>query len=174
MPKQDVPVVPERAPLKKVVLSRNSQALELQGRAPGFVYQYFTTEADHPSYIGKKLAPHEIGDQQSGFAVVAGWEPCQSAINEKVQALEVRTDQGKPIDTTIRYGRQILCRLPAEEAAKYEAVDKARTARLKQQIYDSPETIRTPGASMTAVVSSDPNADRMTMLRQAGHPMPTG
>lgn len=168
--KDDVPTVPARTELKKVTLERNSRALELQGRDPRFVYQAFSTEPDHPSYIGKRLRRHEIGDQFSGFATVEPWEICQDALNEKVAALDPRTDQGQKIDSTLRYGRQIVCRLPVEEFAKYEAVDTARSKRMSEQIYASPDTIRQRGASMTTVVSREDVADPATLLRQAGHP----
>lgn len=171
--KQAAKTVAPRTPLKKVELTRNSRASELRNRSPGFTYRAFSLEADHPDYIGKRLRPHEIGDESVGFATVAAWEVCQDAINEKVQALEVRTDQGAKVDTTERYGRQIVCRLPDEEYAKYLEVDRARREQRRQQLYGKPDRLRYGGtATVTTVTALDNDSSEDGLLRQAGHPMP--
>jgi len=167
-----VPVFPDRDAWKRVELTRNSRAHELQGREPGFHYESFSLEPDHPSYIGKRLVPHEIGDQRTGFVTVAAWETCTAAVNSKVSALEPRTDQGKPIDTTVRYGRQITCRIPLSEYAKYEAVDKRRAAKRHEDLFASPDRVGVPGAAVTTINSENANAEWQGELARAGHPMP--
>lgn len=163
---------PPRTPLKKVELTRNSRALELQNREPGFHYESFSLEPDHPSYIGKKLTRHEIGDQSVGYAVVEPWQVCSSTINEKVRQLDPRTDQGAPIDGTVRYGRQITCRLPDEEFAKYTAVDEARQKQRGQSLFGSPDRLRQPGAVVTTANSENENETFMGLLNRSNHPMP--
>lgn len=167
-----VPTFPDRDAWKKVELSRNSHAHDLQGREPGFQYESFSLEPDHPSYIGKRIVPHEIGDQRTGFVTVAAWEPCTAAVNAKVTALEVRTDQGKPIDTTVRYGRQITCRIPMAEYAKYEAVDKRRSAQRHKDLFETPDHVGVSGARVTTVNTENENTEWQTELVRAGHPMP--
>jgi hypothetical protein len=166
--------VAPRTPLKKVELSRNSQANRLAGRNPDFEYRSFSLEPDHPDYIGKRLKQHEIGDQSSGYAVVDAWEVCSDVINEKVSLLDARTDQGSKVDTTVRYGRQITCRLPKSEYAKYDAVDRAKVAARAKQLYGSPDRLNFGDAVVTTMNSDSDNESQaaMGLLARAGHPMP--
>ncbi len=176
VPKQSAaespPSFPPRAPLKKVELSRNSQANTLRGEAAGFVYQSFSLEPDHPSYIGKKIVRHEIGDSDVGYAVVEPWEVCSAAINEKVAQLDPRTDQGAKIDTTVRYGKQITCRLPEAEFEKYKAVDRARSERRGMDLFKRPDHVGAGGARVTTVNVEDDEgtASWQQKLAQAGVP----
>lgn len=166
-PKQVAP----RNNFKSSALYRNSRATELQNRDPSFVYKYFTTKEDDPQYVGRVLSEHEYGTQVGGFVTVKGWEPVHRLNDPKVQQLDPRTDQGKPVDTLHRKGRQILCRLSKDEYAKYEAADEAYQMAMDRQIH-SPERSGDGVASMTAVVSREDGADHLAMLKQAGHNIP--
>lgn len=163
-------IAPARNELKSSgTLYRNSRASELQGRDPDFHYEYLSTDPKHPSYIGNKLHQYEIGDQSSGYALVEGWDVVHRNSDSKVSVVEARTDQGKPIDTTIRKGTQILCRVRKSEHDKHKQVEVARQTALQAQIY-SPERLGDSEASMTAVVSPNGSADQVELLRAAGHP----
>lgn len=162
--------VPGRTPIKKVQLSRNSRALELEGREPGFHYEYFSTEKGHPSYIGNKLTRHEIGNQASGYAVVEPWEVVQDATASKVAPLDPRTDQGKSVDTTRRKGTQVLCRIPIAEHAKYNAVHDGYCDVMERQLYATSRQ-REENVAVTET-TSESGADWQTALKNAGHPMP--
>lgn len=164
-------IAPARNEPKKPVLSRNSRALELQGRDPEYHYEFLSTDPKHPSFIEHKLNEYEIGDHLSGYAVVEGWEVVHRNTDRKVAQVEARTDQGKPVDTTIKHGSQVLCRIRKSEYEKHRLVEQARQTALEDQIY-SPERQGDGQAFMTAVVSRDEATDRTQLLRQAGHPMP--
>jgi hypothetical protein len=163
-------IAPPRNALKKPVLYKNSRATELQGRDPNFVYQYFSTDPQQPSNVDKKLRPHEVGNQASGYATVDGWEIVHSQTDRTARPVDARTDQGKPIDTTHRYGRQILCRIPKDEFAKYQAAEEAYQEMVEKNIY-SPDRITDGRNSITTAVSRD-DVDPMELLKQSGHPMP--
>jgi len=77
------------------------------------------------------------------------------------------------VDTVARYGKQVTCRLPKREHAKYALVEQAYQTMVEKQIYE-PDRIRTGQTSLTTVVSKDENADHMQLLREGGHPMPGG
>lgn len=172
MPEPTKKVAPPRNELPKVELSRNSRASELQGRDPAYHYEYFAadpSDSDHPSYIGSKLRDHEIGDEQVGYAVVKAWEVC-SAKGPTVP-VDPRTDQGKPVDTTIRKGRSVLCRIPKAEHAKYQAVENARIEARSKGLFGKPDRVAGVGTTVTALNSHDMTADPAALLKAAGHPM---
>jgi len=165
--------VPARNDLKSSPLYKGSRATHLQNRDPNFVYEWKTTDENHPHSLKASgcLEEHERGHAVGGFVSIGGWEVVQRSSNDKVLQAETREDQGKPVDTLIRRGRQVLCRLPREEHAKYQVAEQAYQEAIEKQIY-SPERSGDRTASMTAVVSRDENADRMQMLRDSGHPIP--
>lgn len=163
--------VPPRNDLGASALYRNSRALDLQSRDPDFVYQYFSTDVENPVYLGKRLVPHEHGTARGGYALVAPWEVVHSQSDRDVRALAPREDQGKPIDTVVRYGRQVLCRLPRAEHEKYAQADAADHAAREKEIYQ-PDRVSTATTALTAMVSSDENANPLAMLKASGHPMP--
>jgi hypothetical protein len=166
--------VPKRNDVKQPsVLYRNSRATELTGRKDGFVYQHFSQDPKSPGYIGKKLKDHEYGPAHGLKAMIGPWEVCHSQTDKDVRALDPRTDQGKPVDTTLRYGEQITCRIPEEEFAKYALVDEANAKERERQLH-SPDTMRGRTASMTAVVMDGDQDEigRGQALMQAGHPLP--
>lgn len=177
MPEPTVPekqrkTAPPRNDMKSSGLYRNSRALELQNRDPNFEYQYFSTDPESPGYIGHKNKRHEVGDARTGYAMVEGWEVCHDDSVKATRALDPREDQGKPIDTVVRYGRQVLCRIPKSEHAKYGLVDEERRKAGRKALFGSPDRVSGGGADMTAVVSEDENASHLALLKAAGHPMP--
>jgi len=159
--------------LKGSVLRKYSQASQLQGQDPNFRYEWKTTDENHPHCVDKsgRLEEHEYGNQIGGFVTVGGWQPVTKQTDPRVRQKDVRDDQGKGVDTLVRRGKQILCRIPREEAEKYEIADKAYQDAIEKQLY-SPERQGDGHARMTAVVSNDPNIDKMQLLRNSGHPIP--
>ena len=172
--KSERKVVPPRNNFESDALYRNSRATELQNRDPDYVYENFSTDPESPAYIGKRLAPHERGNNASGFVMVKAWEVVSSQTDANVRALDPREDQGRPVDTVARYGRQVTCRIRREEHAKYALADQAYEALMEKQIYDVPDRRRDGRTSLTTTVSRDEDADHIDMLRRAGHPLPGG
>lgn len=163
--------VPPRNDFKSSVLYKGSRATELQGRDPDYVYRSFSTDPEHPDYIGKRLTEHERGNAASGYVTVGPWEVCHSQTDRTVRALDPREDQGKKVDTVLRYGRQVTCRIHKSEYEKYAIAEKAYRAVIEGQIY-APDRQSTGTTSITTVVSKDENANHLELLRQSGHPMP--
>jgi len=168
--KQAPKKAPPRNDFKTAALYKNSRALELQGRDPDYHYEYLSTNPEHPSYIEKKLRAHEIGNQASGFATVDGWEVVH-ANNDRALPVERRDDQGKPVDSTVRYGRQVLCRIRRDEHAKYKLAEEAYQNVLEKQIYE-PDHARFGSNALTSVVSRDEHIDQMELLKKSGHQIP--
>jgi hypothetical protein len=167
------PKVPPRNNLASTVLRKRSRSNELEGRNPDFVYQYFYDgpELAHPGHINRKIHPHEHGTALGGFVDLPGWQVCHAQTDRQVKQAELREDQGKPVDTVIRRGRQVLCRMPREEFAKYGVADAA-DVEARSKMYHEPDRMRRPGAAMTVALSEEEGADGMEMLIAAGHPMP--
>lgn len=162
---------PPRNDFKSSVLYKNSRALELQNRDPEYVYEAFSTDPDSPAYIGKRLVSHERGNPSSGYVSVGAWEVVHSQTDKAVRQLDPREDQGKPIDTVMRYGRQVMCRIRRDEHAKYAVAEQAGQEALERQLYE-PDHLDAGNARMTAVVSRDENIDRDELLRRSGQPLP--
>jgi hypothetical protein len=166
--------VPPRNNLARTVLRKQSRSNELQGRDPDFVYQYFYAGDDlsHPGHIDRKTRPHEHGTDLGGYVDLPGWEVCHAQTDRKVAQAEIRQDQGKPVDTLIRRGRQVLCRMHKDEHAKYAVADHA-DIEARRKAYMEPDRVRRPGSAMTVALSSEEgDPDTIDMLKQAGHPMP--
>lgn len=163
---------PPRNNLASSVLTKNSRALDLQGRDSEFVYEYKSTDPDSPAYIGKVLREHERGGELSGYAVIGPWEVVHSQTDKEVRALDPRQDQGKPVDTTVRYGaKQILCRIRKDEHAKYGAVEHSYRQALRKQIME-PDRLADGNTRLTSIVSEDENADKYELLKSHGHSVP--
>lgn len=165
--------VPPRNDLKPSPLYKGSRAAELAGRDPGFKYEYKTLDEKHPHCLDKtgQLHEHEHGNEATGYVQIKGWDVVNRQTDPRVRQVETREDQGKPIDTRIRKGNQVLCRIPVEEHEKYAIADAAYDDFIEKQVF-SPEHRGDGTASMTAVVSRDINADRTRMLINAGHTIP--
>ena len=178
MPQHEPPArtekeVPARNNLKKSPLYANSRANEITNRDPNFVYEWKTTDPDHPSALSNtgQLSDHEYGNSVGGFVAMPGWQVVQRAANDKAAQLAPRSDDGKPIDTVVRHGKQVLCRMPRDEYEKYSVADDAYQEAMERAIY-SPERGGDGTVRMTAIVSRDTEADRVKMLRDAGHTIP--
>lgn len=164
-------VVPDRNDFETSALYKGSRALQLQNRDPDFVYQAFSTDPESPAYIGNRLTAHERGNPSSGYVMVKPWQVVHSQTDADVRSLDPREDQGKGVDTVMRYGRQIMCRLPRSEFGKYAMADEAYQTQREKEIY-SPDRRDGRTTALTTINSRDEDANHMEMLRRAGHPMP--
>jgi hypothetical protein len=161
--------VPKRNNLDSDRVYASTRAAELMGQDPDYIYQRFTTDIESPGYVGKRLRRHEYG-KPGAYVMVQPWEPINELTDPSVKPVEVRGDQGAPIDTVQRHGRQITCRIHKDEHAKYAKADEAYL-KLRERDLFAADKIRGRQASMTAVVSNDEQSDRGQMLREAGHPL---
>lgn len=126
MPEVQPKKVPAKTEMKLTPLSKERPAI--LGKDPNFHYEYLSTDPKHPSYIGRKLAQHALGDDAVGYTVADAWEPVHAETDPAVKLLGKRDDQGGPVDTLARHGAQVLCRTTHENAAKYTQVHDARVA----------------------------------------------
>lgn len=163
---------PPRNDMKSAGLYKNSRALELQNRNPDFEYQYFSTDPESPAYIGSRLKAHERGSAQGGYVMIDGWEVVHSQTDPDARPVQMRDDQGKGIDSRVTYGRQILCRLPKTEHAKYALAEEATAAVMKKQIYSADRLNDGAGTKLTSVVTEDESVDKFDLLAQSGHNVP--
>jgi hypothetical protein len=171
--KQEPKKVPPRNNLAQATLRKQSRSNELSGRDPDFHYEYFYAGENpaHPGHVSRKLQEHEHGTSMGGYVDVAPWQVVHSQTDRKVGQADPREDQGKPIDTTVRRGHQVLCRIHKDEYAKYGLADHADT-EARSKAYKDPDRMRRPGSAMTVAISDDEHADHMEMLADSGHPMP--
>lgn len=143
MAKETVPTVPARNDLKKVEVYAVSRALELAGRDPNSAYQYMSTDPANPSYYGKFLTKHEVGDPEAGYAVAEPWEFVSTT--EGVAPGRPRDDQGKPVDTAVRHGSLVLMRTSKANHAVYEEIDRRKDAAKEKRLASDVDT-KTHGA----------------------------
>lgn len=132
------------------VLRKDSQASRIRGEDPDYRYEYFSTDPVHPSYIGKKIEEHEIGDNSVGFVTVGAWEICQKTTDPRVAQMTPREDQGKGVDSTIRLGNQRLCRIHKSEYAKYKLVEDARRKAERKSLNH-----KSPDGAVSSVLRND-------------------
>lgn len=157
-------VVPERNALKPTPLSK--QPLLLDNRDPAFVYEAFSTDPSHPGYIGRKLVKHQVGDAETGFAVVEPWEVCTVDNDPALKLRNTRDDQGKPIDTAHRHGDLIWCRTTRENHAKYAQVHDARTdLNGKGLTRRETQSFGTGGTSAGMIVSNSEEATTEQVMK---------
>jgi hypothetical protein len=160
--------VPARKDPPKVDIYSQSRASQLAGHDPNFEYQEFSENPEHPSFIGKKLRDHEYGSPAAGYCMIKGWEVVKRG--DVIQG-KARADQGAGVDTLIRNGRSILCRLPKDEHAKYALMDNRaldqQAKRLQSmsrsggQLVGMKETL-----SMGTMESGAQSADITEMLKE--------
>ena len=164
---------PPRNNLKSSVLYKTSRANQIQGEDKDFVYEWKTTHEDHPGSLKNtgQLHEHEFGSDLGGYVMLPGWQVVQRAAGDKADQAEAREDQGKPIDTLVRRGKQILCKMHKSEHAKYRIAEEARQNELERQMYQT-ERQGDKDALMSTSLSRDENADHIQMLKRAGHTMP--
>lgn len=124
------PVVPDRNDAPTTDVYSRSRAEQISGKNPGFEYQYFSTQPNHPQYFGKKLQRHEIGDERIGYQLVEPWERVEAGtVTQGVK----RADDTKGVDTTITHGDMILCRTPKANHAKYGATEERLQSYIDKQ-----------------------------------------
>ncbi len=134
MSKQQTP--PPRNDFKSKPLQ--AQPHSLRNREPGFRYEYASLDSEHPSYVGHKLVPQEIGDDAVGFTTTPAWEVVRRPAGESkaLEELGIRADQGKPIDNTYRKGNQVLIRCRESEwEGSYKTVHKLRVEAEEQRLF---------------------------------------
>lgn len=153
---------PPRNELNKRGLYKQSQTL--RGQDPNFIYKYFNADNPrHPSFIGKRDVPHEVGNAKTGFAMAPGWEPV-NAISDPAMFPEHKSDAaGKGVDSSSRFGgsARVLCKMSkADYAASYGATEEAYQEEIERSFY-APEKTRFGGdgvqgsAAVAAVLSND-------------------
>lgn len=143
--------LPARNPLSDApVFRKDSQASKLRGEDPDYRYEYFSTDPTHPSYIGKKLEEHEIGNDEVGYLTVGAWDVCSKTVDPRVAQMAPREDQGKGTDTTIKLGTQRLCRIHKSEYKKYKDVEDAKRKAERTSLNQ-----KSPDGSTRAVFRTD-------------------
>lgn len=160
-------VAPPRNELKAAPLQRTS--LEFRNLDPDYVYERFDTRPNHPSYFGKKVRPHSIGDDWSEYIDCTPWEVVHAETDPLVEALTTRDDQGKGVDSVVRGAQWVMCRKPKTEYERtYGALEKARAAKIRgSHEAGAVEGYGSTGSTATAVsydpeVSGSALMDRMT------------
>jgi len=153
---------PPRNELTSRGLYKKSQAL--RGQDPDFVYVYFNADNPrHPSYIGKRDVPHEVGNAKTGFAMAPAWQPV-NALTDPAMFPEHKSDAaGKGVDSSSKFGGsgRVLCKMTREDyKATYGATEAAYQEEIERSFY-APEKSRFGGdgvqgtASVAAVLSND-------------------
>lgn len=127
MSKDATPIVPPRNDPKALEPYAKSKALELQGRTPGFKYEWIRR-----SDVEYKSRPHEIGDSVVGFLMVDGWEVVDS--RQGVTQGRARDDAGRPVDTVMTNGELVLMRTTDENHAKYQVIERKRDALIDKRL----------------------------------------
>ena len=157
--------VAPRNDIKSVKIVRERP--DLIGLDPNYVYQRFSLDAKNPGYVERKLNETYVGDDAIGFAVIpdgCGWEMVNRQTDPRVNQLGIRDDQGKALDSSIRHGNTVLCRMPKDVWEKtYKWADEARTELDSQRIYGG-ERESFGSHSVKAVVSQDESVDVKTLL----------
>jgi hypothetical protein len=126
MPEATETVAPRKDP-KKVDIYSRSRGNELAKRDPKFHYALKPRDQKHPDSVVKKLVPHEIGDQMTGFAMVDAWEVVRPG--EAKQGAKRADDASGSLDGAEGHGDQIWIKTPIENYAKYEAIESLRLER---------------------------------------------
>lgn len=157
MPEEIASVVPSRSdPKRGYSVYGESRANQIRGMQPGFAYQWFSTDPKHPQYVGNRTRQHEIGNPRTGFLMVEPWE----VVDMKTVVQEgKRADQGKGVDSTVKNGSLIFCRLPEYEHGKYEHVNKA-VCDLKMQPLTDGERGGGSGAHISTRVQMGSSTDQ--------------
>lgn len=127
------PTVAPRKDPKKVDIYSRSRGNELAARDPKFVYALKPRDPKHPDSVVKKLTAHEIGDQQTGFAMVDAWEVVRPG--EAKQGAKRADDASGSLDGAEGHGDQIWIKTPLENYAKYEAIESLRLERQTKALH---------------------------------------
>lgn len=158
-------VAPPRNELKAAPLQRTS--LEFRNLDEDFVYERFDTRPSHPSYFGKKVRKHSIGDDWSGYIDCTPWEVVHAESDPLVEALTTRDDQGKGVDSVVRGAQWVMCRKPkAEYERTYGALEKARAAKIRGAQESTAQEDYGDTGSTAQAVSYDPNVSGAQMIKR--------
>jgi hypothetical protein len=160
-------VAPRKDP-PSIDIYPSSRASEISGQDPNFVYEFFSDNPEHPSFIGERLKAHERGSPAAGYTMVAPWEIVRKG---DVKQGQKRADDSAGVDSKITHGRMILCRIPKTEHAKYQIMSERaldqQAKRLQSmsrsggQLVGMKETL-----SMGTMESGAQSADITEMLKE--------
>lgn len=106
-------------------LHARSQAHEISGRDPSFVYEYKSNDPGHPQYFGNFLRRRELGNDVIGFTFVEPWELVHQG---EVEQGRKRADDTKGVDTKVTHGSLVLMRTPKANAAKAHLMNERMVA----------------------------------------------
>lgn len=143
MPEQEAA---PRKDARKVDIYSRSRGNELQERDPRFKYVLKPRDPKHPDTVYKKLVPHEIGDESTGFAMVDAWEVVRAGTAK--QGAKRQDDTSGSLDGAEGHGDQIWIRTPVENYAKYEEIERRKIARQARGI-NAGEAARSAGGHIT-------------------------
>ncbi len=124
---KEVPTVAKRNDPAALEPYAKSQATKAEGQDPAFAYHWFREDQ-----LDVKCRPHEIGNERTGYLMVAGWQPV--AQTEGIVTGRGPAAGGTSTDTTIRKGDLVLCKLPKEEHAKYAVIEKKNDAIVDKRL----------------------------------------
>lgn len=127
MSAKDVPTVAKRNDPAALEPYAKSQSTKAENLPAGFVGQWF-----RPDQLDEKCRPHEIGDPQVGYLMVAGWQVVHK--DEGVVTGRGPAAGSNNTDTTVTKGDLVLCKLPVEEHAKYAVIDRKRDALVTKRL----------------------------------------
>ena len=123
----EIKTVPPRNDPNPLEPYAKSKALEARGLNPDFEYQWFL-----PAELAKKLVPHEIGDQWTGYLMVGPWEVVDN--KQGVTTGRARDDAGQATDTVMTNGELIFCRIHKSEYAKYGVIERKRDEIVEKRL----------------------------------------
>lgn len=132
MSAKDVPTVAKRNDPAKYEPYAKSQSTLIQGEDPNFKYEWV-----RPDQVEAKCRAHEIGDEHTGYLMVAGWE-----VVHKTDG--ITTGRGPAAgsnntDSTVTKGDLVLLKLPLDEYAKYQVIERKRDAAITRRLYTPEE-----------------------------------
>lgn len=143
-------------------LYKKSQTL--RGQDPRYIYKYFNTDNPrHPSYIGKRDVPHEVGNARTGYAMAPGWTPVNKLTDPDMFPEHNSEAAGRGVDSATAFGgsARVLCKMLREDhEATYQLAETSYQEEIEKSFY-APEKTRFGGdgvqgtASVAAVLSND-------------------
>jgi hypothetical protein len=122
-----VPTVAKRNDPTALEPYSKSRSTLAENLPAGWVGQWFRDDQ-----LEEKCKPHEIGDQATGYLMVAGWQPCHK--NEGIKTGPGPAAGSNNTDTVIRKGDLVLCKLPIGEYEKYAFIERSKDALVSKRI----------------------------------------
>jgi hypothetical protein len=127
MSTKDVPTVAKRNDPASLEPYAKSQATKAENVPPGWVAHWFREDQ-----LEEKCRPHEIGNERTGFLMVAGWQLCTK--NDGIVTGRGPAAGGTSTDTTVRKGDLVLCKIPKEEHDKYAVIERANDELVNKRL----------------------------------------